>query len=195
MLAIVDIIKEQPLLVLILLIVLDTAFGVVPLELSIVYGMSIKLSALSIAVLGMVFVTLGALIDYLIGYLGLKIVHVKEKEAERGKLFFRKYGSWTLFLARLIPFFPSKPVSVIAGGMKYSIALFSFYTALGSFFRFYLEAQILEKFYDPSKFKAEKVLHRAYEHLTNPFNYAVTFSLLIAGVLLYYFLVMRRNKV
>lgn len=195
MLAIVDIIKEQPLLGLILLIVLDTAFGVVPLELSIVYGMSIKLSALSIAVLGMVFITLGALIDYLIGYLGLKIVHVKEKEAERGKLFFRKYGSWTLFLARLIPFFPSKPVSVIAGGMKYSIALFSFYTALGSFFRFYLEAQILEKFYEPSKFNAEKVFQNAYEHLTNPSNYAVTFSLLIAGILLYYFLAMRRNKV
>lgn len=195
MLAIVDIIKEQPLLVLILLIVLDTAFGVVPVEISIIYGVSIQLSALSIGIIGMIFTTVGALIDYLIGYLGLKIVHVKEKEAERGKLFFRKYGSWTLFLVRLIPFFPSKPVSVIAGGMKYSIALFSFYTALGSFFRFYLEAQILEKFYEPSKFNAEKVFQNAYEHLTNPSNYAVTFSLLIAGILLYYFLVMRRNKV
>ncbi|MBI5253943.1 MAG: VTT domain-containing protein [Euryarchaeota archaeon] len=195
MLAIVDIIKEQPLLVLILLIVLDTAFGVVPLELSIVYGMSIKLSALSIAVLGMVFVTLGALIDYLIGYLGLKIIHIQEREIEKGKLFFKKYGSWTLFLARLIPFFPSKPISVIAGGMRYSPALFSWYTGAGSFLRFYLEAQILEEFYDPSKFKAGKVLQNAYEHLTNPSNYAVTFSLLIAGVLLYYFLVMRRNKV
>lgn len=194
MLVMVDIIKEYPLLVLILLIVLDTAFGVVPIEISIVYGMSLELSTLSIAVLGMVFVTLGALIDYLIGYLGLKIVHVKEKEAERGRLFFKKYGSWTLFLARLIPFFPSKPISVIAGGMRYSPLLFFWYTGMGSFFRFYLEAQILEKFYDPSKFNG-KVLQNAYEHLTNPSNYAVTFSLLIAGVLLYYFLVMRRNKV
>ncbi|MDI6654258.1 MAG: VTT domain-containing protein [Candidatus Hydrothermarchaeota archaeon] len=195
MLAIADMMREYPLLALILFIVLDTAFGVVPIELSIVYGISIELSALSIAVLGMVFVTLGALIDYFIGYLGLKIVHVKESEAERGELFFKKYGSWSLFLIRLIPFFPSKPVSVIAGGMRYSVALFSWYTALGSFFRFYLEAQIMEKFYDPSKFRTEKVLQNAYEHLTNISNYAITFSLLTAGFLLYYFLVMRRNKV
>lgn|GEM_PF-6680496 len=122
-------------------------------------------------------------------------MRVEEKEVVRGKLFFKKYGNWSLFLIRLIPFFPSKPVSVIAGGMNYSVALFSWYTGLGSFFRFYLEAQIMEKFYDPSKFKAEKVLHLAYEHLTNPFSYAITFSLLIAGILLYYFLVMHRNKV
>lgn len=195
MLAIADAIREYPLLVLILFIVLDTAFGVVPLELSIVYGISIGLSALSIAVLGMVFVTLGALIDYLVGYLGLKIIHVQEREAERGRAFFKKYGSWTLFLVRLIPFFPSKPVSVIAGGMKYSAVLFSWYTALGSFFRFYLEAQILEKFYDPSKFKTEKVLQHAYEHFTNPSGYALTFSLLMAGVLLYYLLVMRKDNI
>jgi|GEM_PF-4064922 len=66
MFAVVDMIREYPLLALILFIVLDTAFGVVPIEISIVYGISIELSALSIAVLGMVFVTLGALIDYLI---------------------------------------------------------------------------------------------------------------------------------
>jgi membrane protein DedA with SNARE-associated domain len=137
----------------------------------------------------------GALIDYLIGYLGLKFIHIQEKEVERGKLFFKKYGSWSLFLIRLIPFFPSKPVSVIAGGMKYSVALFSWYTGMGSFLRFYLEAQIMEKFYDPSKFRTEKVLHLAHEHLTNPSSYAVTFSLLIAGILLYYFLVMRKNNI
>jgi hypothetical protein len=38
MLAIVDMMREYPLLALILFIVLDTAFGVVPIELSIVYG-------------------------------------------------------------------------------------------------------------------------------------------------------------
>lgn len=194
MFALIDLIREYPILALILLIVLDTAFGVVPIEIAIVYGISINLSALGIGMLGMIFVTLGALIDYLLGYLGLKIVRIEEKEVERGKQFFKKYGSWSLFLIRLIPFFPSKPVSVIAGGMKYSVALFSLYTGIGSFLRFYLEAHIMEEFYHPSKFKSEKVLRRAYAHLTNPFNYAVTFSLLIAGVLLYYFLVMRRNK-
>ncbi len=194
MFALIDLIREHPLLALILLIVLDTAFGVVPVELSIVYGISINLSALSIGIIGMIFTTAGALIDYLIGCLGMKIIHIQEKEVERGKLFFKKYGSWSLFLIRLIPFFPSKPISVIAGGMRYSAALFSWYTGIGSFLRFYLEAQIMEEFYDPSKLKAEKILPHAYRYLTDPSKYAMTIFLFIALILAYYFLVMRRNN-
>lgn len=194
MFALIDLIREHPLLALILLIVLDTAFGVVPVELSIVYGISINLSALSIGIIGMIFTTAGALIDYLIGYHGMKIIHIQEKEVERGKLFFKKYGSWSVFLIRLIPFFPSKPISVIAGGMRYSAALFAWYTGIGSFLRFYLEAQIMEEFYDPSKLKAEKILRHAYRYLTDPSKYAVTIFLFTALIFAYYFLVMRRNN-
>lgn len=186
--------KESPVLFLILLIVLDTAFGVVPLEIAVVYGLSIEMTPLEIGVIGTIFTIIGALIDYFIGLGGSKIIKLSPKEEEKGKLFFKKYGSWGVFLARLIPFFPGKPVSLIAGGMGYNIAHFSFFTGLGAFLRFYLEAMILEPYYMRSAETTELLMEKAHEYITNPTHYLVTLIVILVVIALYYLFVMHRNN-
>lgn len=179
---------------LILLIVLDTAFGIVPLEISIVYGLSIPLTPIAIGTIGLVFTVIGALIDYALGYAGFRFIKLSQREEEKGKRFFEKYGSWALFLARMIPFFPSKPVSIIAGGMRYSIAYFSFFTGLGAFLRFYLEAMVLQPYYINNAHKTEHLVQRAHEYITDPANYGATAVFIILGIGAYYLLVMRRGN-
>jgi membrane protein YqaA with SNARE-associated domain len=188
------VLPENPVIFLILLILLDTAFGIVPLEISIVYGLSIPLTPMMIGVIGLVFTVLGALIDYAIGYAGSRLITLSPKEEEKGKRFFDKYGSWGLFLARMIPFFPSKPVSIIAGGMRYSVAYFSFYTGFGAFLRFYLEAMILQPYYINNAYKTAQIVQKAHEYITNPAHYGATGLLIVLGIGAYYILVMRRGN-
>lgn len=185
---------ENPVLFLILLIVLDTAFGIVPLEISIVYGLSIPLSPMVIGVIGLVFTVIGALIDYAMGYAGSHFVKLSPKEEKKGRRFFYKYGSWGLFLARMIPFFPSKPVSIIAGGIRYSVAHFSFFTGMGAFIRFYLEAMILEPYYIKNAYKTELLVQKAHKYITDPTNYGTTVLFIVLGIGAYYLLVMRRGN-
>lgn len=185
---------ENPVFFLILLIVLDTAFGIVPLEISIVYGLSIHLTPIAIGTIGLVFTVIGALIDYALGYAGFSLIKLGREEEEKGKKFFQKYGSWGLFLARMIPFFPSKPVSIIAGGMGYSVAYFSFFTGLGAFLRFYLEAMALQPYYINNADKTEYLVQRAHKYITDPAGYGATAVLIIFGIGAYYFLVMHRGN-
>lgn len=185
---------ENPVMFLILLIVLDTAFGIVPLEISIVYGLSIPLTPIAIGVIGLVFTVMGALIDYALGYAGSRLIKLSPKEEEKGRKFFAKYGSWALFLARMIPFFPSKPVSIIAGGIRYSVAYFSFFTGLGAFLRFYLEAMILKPYYMDNAHKTEVLVQKAHEYITDPTGYGATILLMVLGIGAYYVLVMRRGN-
>ena len=185
---------DNPVLFLILLIVLDTAFGIVPLEISIVYGLSIPLTPIAIGAIGLVFTVIGALIDYLLGYAGSHFIKLSPKEEEKGKRFFYKYGSWALFLARMIPFFPSKPVSIIAGGMRYSVAHFSFFTGLGAFLRFYLEAKILQPYYLNNADKTEMLVQKAHKYITDPAGYGTTIMLVVLGIGAYYLLVMHRGN-
>lgn len=185
---------ENPVLFLILLIVLDTAFGIIPLEISIVYGLSIPLTPIAIGAIGLVFTVIGALIDYLLGYAGSHFIKLSSEEEEKGKRFFYKYGSWALFLTRMIPFFPSKPVSIIAGGMRYSIAHFSFFTGLGAFLRFYLEARILQPYYLNNADKTEMLVQKAHKYITDPSGYGTTIMLVVLGVGAYYLLVMHRGN-
>lgn len=194
MLHLLMLLKENPVLFLILLIVLDTAFGIVPLEIAIFYGLSIELSPFEIGTIGLIFTVIGALIDYSIGYGGSRIIRLSPNEEEKGKQFFRKYGSWALFLARMIPFFPSKPVSIIAGGMRYSLGYFSFFTGFGAFLRFYLEAMLLEPYYLNSAEKTEILFEKAYGYITSPAHYGVTMLVAVIGIAGYYLVVMRRNN-
>ncbi len=190
--SLVLLVKTYPLLALVLLIVLDTAFGIVPIEISVIYGLAIGLSPLELGIVGMVCTIIGGLIDYFIGYHGIKIFHVKEKEIEHGKEFFRKYGSWGLVAIRLIPFFPSKPINLLAGAMKYTVALFSAYTAIGSFLRFYLESLLFVAL--NVTVKSEVALKKAYYHATSPSHYLLSLLGVVAVIAAYYLLIMRRNN-
>src|SRR3990172_975945 len=187
-------VQQYPLVTLALLILLDTAFGVVPIEISVLLGISMGLSPVSLGILGAVFSVLGALVDYLIGLWGLRIIHLKEAERERGKEFFRLYGGWSLLLIRLIPFFPSKPLSLLAGGMQYSVYLFVIYTGIGSFLRFYIEAEIFQRLGVVNKVGIDVIATRAYEYATDLSSYAVSLAVMGMAILLYYLLVMRTNE-
>lgn len=190
--SLLELLRAQPLLGLVLLIILDTAFGIVPIEISVIYGLALGLSPLEVGIVGMLCTVVGGLIDYAIGYQGIKIFHVKDKEMEQGREFFRKYGSWSLVAIRLVPFFPSKPLNLLAGGMRYGAALFSLYTAIGSFLRFYLESLIFRVL--NIGMHTEAALKRAYEHLVNPSNYFLSLLGIVVVIAVYYLLVMHRNR-
>lgn len=187
-------VQQYPLVTLALLILLDTAFGVVPIEISVLLGISMGLSPVSLGILGAVFSVLGALVDYLIGLWGLRIIHLKDEERDRGRRFFQLYGSWSLLLIRLIPFFPSKPISILAGGMQYSAYLFVIYTGIGSFLRFYIEAEIFQRLHIVSKVGIDVLVRRAYEYATDLSSYATSLAVMGMALLLYYLLVMRTNE-
>jgi membrane protein DedA with SNARE-associated domain len=81
----------------------------------------------------------GALILYVLGrYGGRKLVlrygrflHVDEDRLDRADGWFRRYGDWVVFFARVVPFARSV-VSIPAGTMKMPAVRFTALTALGS---------------------------------------------------------------
>ncbi len=195
MTSLVHFLMAYPVLTLASLVMLDTAFGIVPVEITIVYGIETNLSPIEIGLIGTIFTILGALIDYVIGMKGLRLLfHPSKEEIARGNDFFEKYGVLSLFAVRLIPFFPVKPISVVAGSLGYSVITFSAYTGLGAFFRFFLEALVLDQWYVRNKGTVDVLLRGAYAHATNPANYILSIFFIVAGVAIFYYLVMRNQK-
>jgi membrane protein YqaA with SNARE-associated domain len=184
---------DHPLLFLSLLILLDTAFGVVPIEITVLLGIHFGVSVFILGVLGLFFSVLGALVDYLIGFCGIRLFSFPKRSWKKGADFFNRYGGWSLFIIRLIPFFPTKPISLIAGGMRYPLTAFAFYTGFGSFLRYYIEADLLERVATVTESEARDLIEKAFREGTDPSNYLFTLTVVLLVVFLYYLLVMKNS--
>ena len=72
--------------------------------------------------------------------------------------------------------------------------LFVIYTGIGSFLRFYIEAEIFQRLHIVSKVGIDVIVRRAYEYATDLSSYAVSLAVMGMAILLYYLLVMRTNE-
>ena len=66
--------------------------------------------------------TLGAFINYIIGFKGVDYILSKEKQLDKAEVYFQKYGAWALLLS-WVPII-GDPLTLVAGVLKYDVKKF-----------------------------------------------------------------------
>lgn len=126
--------------------ILESSVIPIPSEAVLITAGLAGIDPLSVAVFGGVGSTIGAWIGYLVGkHGGRPLVYrygryllLKESSLSGAERWFNRWGNWTVFLSRLIPFVPYKVFSITAGILKMKWMPFIFFTFLGSIPRCFL---------------------------------------------------------
>ncbi|MCS4542385.1 MAG: VTT domain-containing protein [Euryarchaeota archaeon] len=189
-----EFIFTHPYLYLSLLMVLDTAFSVVPFEILIGLAIVLKINPLTLGMLGAVSCMLGAWVDYYLGFWSGRFVfkRISAERLEWAKEYLKRYGPAGILVSRIIPFIPYKPISMICGMLNYNLLLFLSFTAIGSFLRFYIESIAILKSGVELK-KASYFIGRIEENVILPHKYLVTSAITLVVILVMLYLVAGKN--
>jgi membrane protein DedA with SNARE-associated domain len=118
---------------------LESSIVPIPSEVIIMGAAAAGISIASVTIFGSLGATLGAIIGYLIGRYGAKpliirygkFILIKPYHIEKAESFAKKYGSFSVFIGRILPIVPFKVFSIAAGIIKIPLLQFIIYTALG----------------------------------------------------------------
>ncbi len=118
---------------------LESSIVPIPSEVIIMGAAAAGISIASIAIFGSLGATLGGIVGYLIGRYGAKplmikygkFIFIKPKHIEKAESFAKKYGSFSVFIGRIVPVVPFKVFSIAAGIVKIPLPQFIMYTVLG----------------------------------------------------------------
>lgn len=94
--------------------------------------------------------TLGAIVGYWIGFYGGRpaldkigpYIMVTPQKVLKAEEKFKKWGAWTVFVARLIPFIPFKVFSITSGILKFDFPSFVVMTFIGTIPRAFILASL-----------------------------------------------------
>lgn len=111
----------------------------IPSEVIIMGAAAAGITISSIVIFGSLGATFGAILGYSIGRYGAKpliarygkFILIKPCHIERAELFAKKYGSFSVFIGRIVPVVPFKVFSIAAGIIKIPLPQFLIYTVLG----------------------------------------------------------------
>ncbi len=136
---VMDMIHEYGALGVLVGMFLESSVLPIPSELVLVGAGAMQIPILTIVIFGSIGSTLGSVIGYSIGKYGGrpfvdaygKYFLITPEKLSAAEKWVEKYGSFAVFLSRLIPFIPFKVFSVSAGILKMSFIPFLLYTFLG----------------------------------------------------------------
>ena len=105
---------------------------------------SVGFNAFLAATIAFVGTFIGALMGYVFGRwlektILIKIIRRRQKQFEKGKVLFRKYGIWAVLMASISPL-PLSQISWLAGMSRMSLLKFSLIMCLGLIPRYFTEA-------------------------------------------------------
>jgi len=132
---------------------LESSIVPIPSEAVLVTAGVLGFSPIEVAIWGTIGSTLGSIVGYYIGKKGGRPVldkigpylFVTGEHVERAEKKFSRYGAWTIFVARLIPFIPFKVFSITAGILRFDFRNFVLATFAGTIPRAFLLAWVGEQ--------------------------------------------------
>ncbi len=132
---------------------LESSIMPIPSELVLVTAGALGVSPIDAAVYGTIGSTLGAIVGYLIGLKGGRPVVdklgpyllVTKKRLAAAERKFGEWGSWTILIARLVPFIPFKVFSIASGLLKFDFRNFVIFTFIGTIPRAFILAWVGER--------------------------------------------------
>ncbi len=118
---------------------LESSIVPIPSEIIIMGAAAAGISIASIVIFGSIGAALGGVVGYFIGKYAAKplilkygkFVFIKPCHLEKAEVFARKYGSFSVFIGRVLPIIPFKVFSITAGIVRIPLVHFVIYTALG----------------------------------------------------------------
>jgi membrane protein DedA with SNARE-associated domain len=133
---------------LLLAVTMQTCIIPIPWELSIICATGLGMNIYLVVVCSTIGALLGGLFWFVLGkYAGLKAVlkygkylGIRKQQIVAMENFSDRYGSYGIFLARLLPFIPYKIFSIAAGLIRIPLVSFVVFTILGLIPRMYLVA-------------------------------------------------------
>ncbi len=135
---------------------LESSIVPIPSELILVSAGYFGIDIWMVTVYGTIGSTLGAMVGYAIGkYGGRPIVDkvgpyllVTPDKVAKAEKKFNEWGSYTILIARLIPFIPFKVFSITSGLLKYDFKQFVLWTFIGTIPRALILAWLGTKIYE-----------------------------------------------
>ena len=118
---------------------LESSIVPIPSEVIIMGAAAAGISMTSIVIFGSLGATLGGILGYSIGRYGAKplilrygkFIFIKPRHVEKVESFAKRYGSFSVFIGRIVPVIPFKVFSIAAGIVRIPLPQFILYTALG----------------------------------------------------------------
>ena len=118
---------------------LESSIVPIPSEVVIMGAAAAGISITSILIFGSLGASLGGIVGYCIGKYAAKPLIVKfgkfifigPHHIDKAEAFAKKYGSFSVFIGRLVPVVPFKVFSISAGIVKIPLPQFIIYTVLG----------------------------------------------------------------
>lgn len=118
---------------------LESSIVPIPSEVIIMGAAAAGIPITSIVIFGSLGASLGGILGYMIGRYGAKplivkygkFIFIRPHHIEKAESFAIKYGSFSVFIGRIIPVVPFKVFSIAAGIVKIPLPQFIIYTILG----------------------------------------------------------------
>ena len=118
---------------------LESSIVPIPSEVVIMGAAAAGISISSILIFGSLGASLGGIVGYCIGKYAAKpliikfgkFIFIRPRHIDRAEAFAKKYGSFSVFIGRIIPVVPFKVFSITAGIVKIPLPQFIIYTVLG----------------------------------------------------------------
>ena len=118
---------------------LESSIVPIPSEVVIMGAAAAGISITSILIFGSLGASLGGIVGYCIGKYAAKPLIVKfgkfifigPRHIDKAEAFAKRYGSFSVFIGRIVPVVPFKVFSIAAGIVKIPLPQFIIYTVLG----------------------------------------------------------------